>query len=241
MKKFIFTDNKKLFNKILAGAIAVILLLVIVVSLFIIDSLAVANPKCYHKFLLSTFNGSYDAENMPSTYWQVELLEDGDTGEKFKTKAKVELPITNKSERFLGQIWINVSDLESDKLEIFTYYHTSNTSTTSKALNKEGKSFVLTANELKKSNDGWFKIYDFEDSENYNKAYEYIDDYSIVFIGAVRVREMVFIDTKYDIVKNVSTIDEYVEEQKTSNSEGFVVKNAVDESNFFDMSKVNSK
>ena len=157
MKKFIFTNNKKIFNRVLAGALAFIVVVAIVTCLFVVDSFAIANPKCYHKFFLSTFSGSYDAENMPSTYWQVESLEDGE-GNVLKTKMKVELPITNKSERYLGQIWVNLSDLEGDKLEILTYYQTSDSSTVYKPLNKEEKPFVITASELKKSEDGWFKI-----------------------------------------------------------------------------------
>ncbi len=236
MKQFIFTDNKKLFNRVIAGVIAFIVLVSIVAGLFLIDSFALANPKCYHRFLLSTFNGSYDADNMPSTYWQVESLED-EEGNLLKMKAKVELPITNKAERFLGQIWINVSDLEGDLLSIYTYYQTSNTSTTYKPLNKGELPYVLTAKELRKSSDGWFKIYDFKDTEKYNKAYEYIDDYTIVFTSGVRVREMVFIDTEYELVKDIKTIDEYVE----GNSTGLKIKNVVDESKFFDMKRVNAK
>lgn len=240
MKQFIFTNNKKIFKRVLAGAIALIVALVIVASLFLIDSFAIANPKCYHKFLLSTFNGSYNAENMPSTYWQVEALED-ESGNPLKMKAKVELPIKDKGERYLGQIWINVSDLESSEIKIYTYYHTSNTTTNAKALNKDGKPFVLTANELRKSEDGWFKIYDFEDTENFDKAYTHIDDYSIVFTAGIRVREMVFVDTKYDVVEGVSSIQEYLEENSYFNKTGFPVKLAVDESKFFDKNKIKAK
>ena len=74
MKKFVFTDSKKIFNSVLAVALAVILVIALVTTTFLVDSFAIANPKCYHKFFLSTFNGSYDAENMPSTYWQVKSL-----------------------------------------------------------------------------------------------------------------------------------------------------------------------
>lgn len=240
MKKFIFTDNKKLFNRVFAGVLAFIIAVSIVAVLFLVDSFAIANPKCYHKFLLSTFHGSYDAENMPKNYWQVESLEDGE-GNKLKMKAKVELPITDKSERFLGQIWINISDLEGDALSIYTYYQTSNTSTTSKSLNKDDIPFTITAKELRNSKDGWFKVYDFEEKERFNKAYEYIDDYSIVFTAGVRVREMVFVDTKGEVVKDISSIEQYLENNLYTNRTGFPVKLAVDEYKLFDTSKISVK
>ena len=135
MKKFVFTDSKQIFNRVLAIALAVVMVIALVTATFVVDSLAIANPKCYHKFFLSSFNGSYDAENMPVTYWQVKSLKD-DAGNNLKVKAKVELPIIDKGERVLGQIWINVSDLEGERLEIFAYYHTSNTTSVNKALNK---------------------------------------------------------------------------------------------------------
>ena len=95
MKKFIFTNNTKPFKTILIVLLSVVFLSSLVISCFIIDSLAVANPKAYHKFVLSTFNGSYDKEGLPSTYWQVDAY-DGDN----IVSAKMDLPIKNQSENF---------------------------------------------------------------------------------------------------------------------------------------------
>ncbi len=235
MKKFIFTDNKKIFNRVLIGVLTFIILVALVSTTFIVDSFAIANPKCYHKFFLSTFNGSYDAENMPSTYWQVKSLEDSE-GNGLKVKAKVELPITNKSERVLGQIWINVSDFAGDKLEIFSYYGTSEY-----ALNKNEKPFVITKSDIKNSQDGWFKVYDFEDTENFAKASTYTDDYSITFSSGIRVREMVFIDSEYELIENIKVINEYIDQNLNMEDKENPIALAVDESKYFDMSKVNKK
>ena len=235
MKKFVFTDNKKIFNRVLAVALAVILVIALVTTTFLVDSFAIANPKCYHKFFLSTFKGSYDAENMPSTYWEVKGYEDNE-GNSLKVKAKMELPITNKAERVLGQIWINVSDFAGDKLEIFSYYGTSEY-----ALNKNETPYTLTAKDIKNSQDGWFKVYDFEDTENFAKASNYTDDYSITFSTGIRVREMVFIDTEYELIKNIKVINEYLDQNLNTEVKEHPITLAVDESKYFDMSKVNKK
>ncbi len=232
MKKFVFTDSKKIFNRVLAIALAVIILIALVTSTFLVNSFAIANPKCYHKFFLSTFNGSYDAENMPSTYWQVKSLEDSE-GNKLKVQAKVELPITDEG---LGQIWINVSDFAGDKLEIFSYYGTNN-----RELNKDKTPVIITADDIKNSQDGWFKIYDFNDTESFNKASNYTDDYLISFSTGIRIREMVFINMDYELIKDIKTISEYIEQQPNTEVNENPINFAVDESKYFDMSKVNAK
>ena len=52
---------------------------------------------------------------------------------------------------------------------------------------------------------------------------------------------MVFVDTKYDLVKDITTINEYVEDQKRDNPDGYLVKNVVDEAKYFDTNKITSK
>ena len=231
MKKFVFTDNKKIFNRVLAIALAVIIVIALATTTFVVNSFAVANPKCYHKFLLSTFNGSYDAENMPSTYWQITTREaDGKT---FPKMAKVELPIVNYSERVLGQVWINVSDFSGDKLDIYSFYGTSE-----KALNKNNKPYTITANDIRNSQDGWFKVYDFNDSENFIASSNYTDDYSFTFSSSIRIREMVFIDSTNELIKDIKVIDEYFEGFKHTSDAMHPISYAVDESKYFDMKKV---
>ncbi len=234
MKKFVFTDNKKIFNRVLAIALAVIMVIALITATFVVDSLAIANPKCYHKFFLSSFNGSYDAENMPVSYWQVKSLKD-DSGNNLNVQAKVELPIVDYGERVLGQIWINVSDFSDEKLEIFVYYGSSD-----KPLNVDKKPFTLTRKDVKNSKDGWFKIYDFEDSENFVKTSTYVDDFSITFSTGIRVREMVFIDSEYELVKDITVINEYLEGHQNNKNDN-PISFAVDESRYFDMGKVRAK
>ncbi len=235
MKKFVFTDNKKLFNRVLAGAIAFILLLVVVTSLFVVDSFASANPKCYHKFFLSTFNGSYDKEGMPSTYWQVNAYTKEETGEALPVKVQVELPIQNRTERYLGQIWINVSDFKGDKVEIFTYRGENGKN---KALNKDDKPYVLTANAIKESKDGWFKVYDYKNTDKYIQAYQSVVNYAISFSNEIRIREIVFVDTADVVIKGANQIEEYIGNLKNQFENSNPAKNAVDEYELFDVNKI---
>ncbi len=229
MKKFIFTDNKKLFNRVFAGVLAFFAVAILVATLFVIDSVGPANPKCYHKFILSTFNGSYDKEGMPSSYWQVNAYRNEETGEALPVRLQAELPIQNKAQRYLGQVWINVSDFSGSEIEILTFYGNKNT-----PLNLEDKPFVLTNKEVRKSKDGWFKVYDSEDVLNFTKAYQYIDDYSITFSNEIKVREIVFIDSEGELIKGATTIDEYIGNQKNNDANN-PIKNAVDEYSLFDM------
>ncbi len=226
MKKFIFTDNKKLFNRVFAGVLAFFAVAILVATLFVIDSVGPANPKCYHKFLLSTFNGSYDKEGMPSTFWQVNAYKDEETGEALPVRLQAELTLQNKS---LGQVFINVSDFSGDKIEILTFYGTKNN-----PLNVEDKPFVLTNRDIRNSKDGWFKIYDCDDTFNFIKADTYIDEYAITFSNEIKVREIVFIDSEGNLIKDVTTINEYIGNQKNNNANN-PIKNAVDEYALFDM------
>ncbi len=226
MKKFLFTDNKKIFNRVLAGVLAFFTVAILVVTLFIVDSVSVANPKCYHKFVLSTFNGSYDKEGMPSTFWQVNAYKDDVTGEVLPVKLEVELPIVNKP---LKQIWINVSDFGGSEIEILSFYGTKNN-----PLNIKDKPFVLTNKDIRNSKDGWFKIYDSEDFSNFTTSNSYVDEYAITFSNAIKVRDIAFIDSKGELVKGATSINEYIGTIKNNNAFN-PVKNAVDEYSLFDM------
>jgi hypothetical protein len=237
MKKYIFTDNKKLFNKIFAGALAFIIALSLVAVVFLVDSFAIANPKCYHKFLLSTFHGSYDKKDMPKTYWQVRSYKDKETNEVLPLYAKAKLSLDSLGNNHLGQIWIYVSDFAGDKLEI-TVGQTEQNET----LNKKG-AYKITAEDIKNSKDGWFKVYDYTDKTNFKTPMTSITIYWIGFSTDIRIREMVFIDKHGAVADGVDEIKEYLGKQENS---GYAdldnpISNAVDEKKFFNLGLVDIK
>ncbi len=237
MKKFIFTDNKKIFKRVGIIALSVIIALFLLLGCFIVDSMAVANPKCYHRWVLSTFHGSYDKKDMPSTYWQVRSFKDKETQKNLPLYAKTKLSLDNLGTNHLGQIWINVSDFAGDKLEVTTGYSEQNES-----LNKNKTGFVITAEDIKKSKDGWFKVYDYQDKTNFNAPLNSITVYWIGFSMDIRVREMVFIDKTGKLVKT----DEFKEFLGKQENTGYAnlenpISNAIDEGKYFDMNKVGIK
>ncbi len=170
--------NKKLIK---IGVIALAVLFFLTCSLFVIDSMGSANPKCYKKFFLSTFNGSYNVEGAPSTYWQIEPKQDND-GVRVPTYARYSLT-TDNSEN-IGEIWINISDLKESSLKVTIGYGLS-------SLNVAG-SITITSKEVKASEDGWFKVFDAKnpgDMKTFNSKYAWVG-----FENDVRVREIAFKD-----------------------------------------------
>ena len=70
MKKQV--KKAKKFNlKVFAMVMAIVVFLV--ASLFVLDTFAPANPKVYHRFALSTIFGSFDGEDTPNSYYQVQI------------------------------------------------------------------------------------------------------------------------------------------------------------------------
>ena len=170
--------KNKLLIKIGVSVLAVIFFLTC--ALFVVDSFAPANPKCYDKFLLSTFNGSYDAEGLPKTYWQVEPRQDAE-GNRVPSIARFSL--TTVDIESVGQIWINISDLKEKEAKITIVY--GNT-----ALTVSGTT-VITAKQLKESQDGWIKVYDSTDANFKTFTTKFV---GVGFENEVRVREIAFKD-----------------------------------------------
>ena len=244
MKKYIFTENKNLFTKVLAGVLAFIALIFLVAMCFMVDGFSKANPKCYHKFILSTFHGSYDAKDMPSTYWQVKSYESEDTGEKATVRADVKLHIHDYAETKVDEIWINISDLASNEIHIgtYTFNDTGKREYLSKNANKTP--FVITREQVKASKDGWFKIYDAKDTKHFIASSLFNKNYSISFSTEIRIREMVFIgyDTKdvkekYRILDEYDSIDEYINIYQNNDANN-PIKNIFDETSLFPKSKM---
>ncbi len=173
------TKKHKLLIKI--GVIALAVIFFITCALFVVDSMGSANPKCYKKFFLSTFNGSYNADGAPATYWQIEPKQDKE-GVRVPTYARYYL--TTHDSEDVGEIWINISDLKEKELKV-----TIGTGVTT--LSVRG-SMVITAEDVKASEDGWFKVYDASnpgDFETFTSKYVWVG-----FENDVRVREIAFKD-----------------------------------------------
>lgn len=173
------TKKNKLLIKI--GVIALAVLFFLTCTLFVVDAMGAANPKCYKKFFLSTFNGSYNVEGAPSTYWQVEPKQDKD-GVRVPTYARFSLS-THDSEN-VGEVWINISDLDESELVV--------TIGSGLSTLKVAGTTIITAKDLKASEDGWFKVYDANnlgDFESFTSKYVWVG-----FSSSVRVREIGFKD-----------------------------------------------
>ncbi len=208
-------------KRIKALVLAVVIVLVIVTSLVVIDSVGVANPKCYHKFVLSTFNGSYDTENGPKTFWQTNHTVNTETGNDEFLYAYLNLNRENSSP--VGYIYINVSDFK-EKSTTFNFY------TGQDKINNLG-SFTLNEKDVRKSKDGWLKIYDYE-NENLKPA----TSTNILYIGVcgeMKIREIVVLTKE----KKVCSFRDGSFKCYTSNNDeytyGVEVKNAFDEQSTF--------
>lgn len=194
-------DNKKksLIIKITAIVLAVLFFLTCVAV--IINSQAPANPKDYHVFCLSGFKGSFNKKGNPNSYWGVEKLKSGN--DYFTVYGQVQTlgAYTNVSE-----IWMNVSDLYEDETDIEIVNQSS----------RVIKKFNLTAKNLKKSKDGWFKVYDLaeaklDDSDNILAVNS--STFSFGIATKLNVREVVFVG------KDGKLIDYNVKGIKISNQE----------------------
>lgn len=229
MKKFIFTDSKKIFKRVSIITLSVIIALFLLLGCFMVDSMAVANPKCYHRWVLSTFHGSYDKKDMPKTYWQVRSYKDKESNEVLPLYAKAKLSLDNLGDNHLGQIWINVSDFAGDKIEINVGQTEQN-----ELLNKKG-AYTITHDDIKKSKDGWFKIYDYNDIANFKTPTTTVSIYWIGFSTDIRVREMVFLDKDGDMVDGVEYIKEFLGKQENTGYADLEnpISNAVDEKKYF--------
>ena len=181
--------KKKLIAIIL---VAVASILFVVCSLFVIDSFGPANPKVYKKWVLSTFNGSYNAEGMPKTYWQVEPMQSKE-GERVTSYAKFSLSTTNNAN--IQEIWVNISDLKENELEVTIGKGTLTPSVLG--------SISISESQVKNSKDGWFKVFDANDTETF-KALNNSKQIWVGFKNHVRVREIVFIDSNNKIVENAT-------------------------------------
>lgn len=177
MKKSKVKITKK--TKLALVSVAIVLVF-LTACLFIVDSLAPANPKVYHKFLISTFVGSVDGEESPNTYHQITIHKDAQTGEKQYTCVNVKAkPVNNAA---IKEIWINISDLYADNLTVFV-----GEGITSKTTQVSERTYSKEA--IKKDNDGWFRIYNNEAGKA-RSVYEY----KIGFSSEVKFRELVIID-----------------------------------------------
>ena len=216
LKTVSVTNNAKQSNKksfiIKLSAIILAVIFFILCVCFVIDSYAPANPKDYHRWVLSGINGSYNKEGNPKTYWQVEKTKVGEKGVTVYAKIRV------SSWSDVDAIWLNVSDLYEDKTEIEVQSGTSG-----KTVNE----YKLTAIDLKQNQDGWIKIYDLDDAnKNTTDSYDKITS-NVVFVGfntKIKVRELVV--TKSDgsiLTYTVEGIKIDAQEIQVSDSE---VKNA---------------
>ena len=169
-------------KKVLAIVIASIVFFT--AALFAVDSLADANPKSYHRFFISTFAGSFEADGCPNTYYQVEIKKDAQSGKTEYSCINTKIGTTNSAN--VKEIWVNLSDFKKDELTIF--------------LSKgwEAKSGYLTEtkitrSQIKNSEDGWFKVYSKSSGLEVNSSGFY-GQLRIGFSENIRVREIVVVD-----------------------------------------------
>lgn len=197
VKKVVAQPKKKKskIRKPLITLVSLVVIAAIVTStLFFIDSLAPANPKVYHKFVKSTFNGSYDGEHTPNDYYQVQIQKDKDTGEVLYSFIDVHVSTVGGTSGVtsVSEIWINFSDVDADELTI----------TLSKGY--ELKTYLIkektySRKDIKKDEDGWFRLY-LNDKEGLDVTKgDFLGQLRIGFSASVRVREIVVLDTNKDV------------------------------------------
>ena len=198
--------SKSFIIKLVDCIVAVVFFLLCIA--FVIDSHAPANPKDYDIWFLSGINGSYDKDGNPNKYWQVEKKMSGD--KYLTTYAQLELVGSYTS---VNEIWINLSDLYEDKLEIDII------NASSRTINN----VTITADEMKDSKNGWFKLYDLDvakESNTDNVLEVNSRKFSIGFNTKINVREIVFVkdkntDGKFEII-NYNITAEKVDNQVTN-------------------------
>ncbi len=179
-------ETKKLSKKTKLTLISIAVGLIFITAiLFIIDSFAPANPKVYHRWVLSTFSGSFDGEDTPNTYQQMEVLQDVDE-ESQVVYSCIDTKVTTTNQVAIKEIWINISDLYNEELSIFiskgidtktTYIH----------------DLTLSKKDIKSDKDGWFRIYYNENGLSHNVS-NFFGQIKIGFSANVKFREMVVVD-----------------------------------------------
>ncbi len=192
---------KKLWVKVVAIILAVTL--VVFSALLFLNTFAPNNPKCYHRFGLSGFNGSFDKKGNPTSYYTAEPKYIEGYGYYEFTKIKLE---KGKA----ASIYVNISDLWEDSLTIYLRRGENASGPLisaykGKTIKDENdkdvvlKDFVIDANTLKKDKDGWVKInLKYRENETHYTYY-------LAFSTKVNIREVVFTDIdnnalKYDVV-----------------------------------------
>lgn len=177
--------------KIISIVLAIIAF--ITAGLFVVDSFAPASPQAYHKFVISTFSGSFDGEGTPNSYYQVEIQKNSQSGEVQYFCLNTKVSTTNNVN--IKEIWINFSDLYEDDINIFT------------SMGWQGKSKYLsertyTKSQIRRDKDGWFKIYNTGKKEGLEVNYrEFYGQLRVGFSANVKVREIVIVDMKGKIGK----------------------------------------
>ena len=214
-------EKKVKFNAshVLKIAVCAVSIIFLVAVGFFIDTFAPANPKCYHRWVLSSFHGSYNAKGCPETYMQFNTLANTETGERATKYIWTRVTVTEGAG--VNEIWINVSDLYEDKavIKIRTGKSESNTVLL--------KQYTLTAEELKKSKDGWIKIYDLDKGDKPHTS-TYNQTFCIGFETEIRLREIGYVGNYgYDtqIEEWGTAIDEIVNADASSSeeSEGYKI------------------
>lgn len=186
-----------------AGLVSAILLSVIffaVCSMVVVNSYAPYNPKSYHRWVLSTMHGSYDKEGLPSTYFQVEDYENGEP-----TSIKIETTSEGKN---VAAVCVNLSDLNKSDVKFSLY----NGSKTAVAQNTCLGNFELRGEDLKKSKDGWIKIYD-ANNPTISNTNVTSKTFYLTIDKKIRVRELVLLDGDGKIM--TYTVKGYVLGNKT--------------------------
>ncbi len=188
------SKGKKLSKKSVK-IIAIILAIIafITAGLFVVDSFAPANPKVYHRFVLSTFSGSFDGEDTPNSAYQVEIQKNSQSGEKQYFCINTKVSTTNNEN--IKEVWINFSDLYEDEINIFT------------SMGWQGKSKYLsertyTKSDVRKNNDGWFNIYKTGKKEGLEvNSHEFLGQLRVGFSANIKVREIVVVDMEGKVGK----------------------------------------
>ncbi len=189
-KKAIQTKNKnpKMTKKLkITFAVILSIMVFLTAGLFVVDSFAPASPQPYHRWVASTFAGSFDAEGKPNTYYQVQIQKDVSTGKAEYSCINTKISTINSKN--LREVWISFSDLYEQDIEIF--------------LSKgwEGKSGYFwevkyTKSQVRNNKTGWFRVYNNTGSGvDINKG-GFIGQLRIGFSANVKVREIVIVDVE---------------------------------------------
>lgn len=178
-------QKAKKFNiKVFAMIMAIVLFLV--ATLFVLDSFAPANPKVYDRFALSTIFGSFDGEDTPNSYYQVQIQKSIETGEKQYSCINTKINTTNSVN--VKEVWINLSDVYDDELKIYL------------STGWEGKSKYLSKRtysklDIKNDEDGWFRVYNTGKEEGLKiNEYGFYGQLRFSFSSNCKVREIVVVD-----------------------------------------------